>query len=241
MPTSSQYDAQGRLRHLLTLQDMPRDTLTRAARPRAALRRRPRRARRACRHRDLHPVLRAVDAHAPELPARGAAARRRRAGLRCVHLVDDQGETALDTLKNIEAMGVRGFVIRHKEDGALASLVAAANPGTTLLNAGDGRSAHPTQGLLDMLTLRQAKGTDFSTLKIAIIGDIKHSRVARSDLHAPRRRCTRPTCTSTRRCSRATPSRAAYPTRSGWSTGWTSRSSSTRCGKPRWSSASCTT
>lgn len=95
-----------------------------------------------------------------------------------------KGETALDTLKNIEAMGVRGFVIRHREDGAVAALAAHARPGTCLVNAGDGRSAHPTQGLLDMLTLRQAKGRDFSRLRVAMVGDIKHSRVARSDLQA---------------------------------------------------------
>ena len=95
-----------------------------------------------------------------------------------------KGETAVDTLKNLEAMGVRGFVVRHREDGAVAALAAAAEPGTALVNAGDGRSAHPTQGLLDMLTLRQAKGGDFARLKVAIVGDVKHSRVARSDLHA---------------------------------------------------------
>src|SRR5690606_770176 len=54
------------------------------------------------------------------------------------------------------------------------------------VNAGDGRAAHPTQGLLDMLTLRQAKGRDFSGLTVLICGDIRHSRVARSDLHALR-------------------------------------------------------
>ncbi len=97
-----------------------------------------------------------------------------------------KGETALDTLRNIEAMGVRGFVVRHREDGAVAALAAAAAPGTALVNAGDGRSHHPTQGLLDMLTLRQAKGTDFSGLKVLIVGDVKHSRVARSDLRALR-------------------------------------------------------
>ncbi|TKS55216.1 aspartate carbamoyltransferase catalytic subunit [Luteimonas yindakuii] len=97
-----------------------------------------------------------------------------------------KGETALDTLRNIEAMGVRGFVVRHAADGAVASLAAAAGAGTALVNAGDGRSAHPTQGLLDMLTLRQAKGRDFSALKVVIVGDIRHSRVARSDLHALR-------------------------------------------------------
>jgi aspartate carbamoyltransferase catalytic subunit len=97
-----------------------------------------------------------------------------------------KGETALDTMRNLEAMGVRGFVVRHHDDGAVAALAADARPGTALLNAGDGRSAHPTQGLLDMLTLRQAKGEDFGRLKVAIVGDVKHSRVARSDLHALR-------------------------------------------------------
>lgn len=97
-----------------------------------------------------------------------------------------KGETALDTMRNLEAMGVRGFVVRHHDDGAVAALAREARPGTALLNAGDGRSAHPTQGLLDMLTLRQARGDDFARLKVAIVGDVKHSRVARSDLHALR-------------------------------------------------------
>ena len=97
-----------------------------------------------------------------------------------------KGETDLDTFRTIEAMGVRGFVVRHKADGAVAALADAAKPGVAVLNAGDGRSAHPTQGLLDMLTLRQAKGRDFSGLKVLIVGDVKHSRVARSDLHALR-------------------------------------------------------
>ena len=97
-----------------------------------------------------------------------------------------KGETARDTMKNLEAMGVRGFIVRHHDDGAVAALAAAANPGTALINAGDGRSAHPTQGLLDMLTLRQAKGDDFARLKVLIVGDVKHSRVARSDLQALR-------------------------------------------------------
>lgn len=97
-----------------------------------------------------------------------------------------KGETDLDTFRNIQAMGVRGFVVRHKGDGAVAALAAAADAGTAVVNAGDGRSHHPTQGLLDMLTLRQAKGDDFSKLKVVIVGDLKHSRVARSDLHALR-------------------------------------------------------
>ncbi|MFP7722068.1 aspartate carbamoyltransferase catalytic subunit [Lysobacter sp. A3-1-A15] len=97
-----------------------------------------------------------------------------------------KGETAIDTLHTIEAMGVRGFIVRHKLDGAVAELAARAGADTRVVNAGDGRSAHPTQGLLDMLTLRQAKGADFSRLKVLMVGDVKHSRVARSDLQALR-------------------------------------------------------
>jgi aspartate carbamoyltransferase catalytic subunit len=97
-----------------------------------------------------------------------------------------KGESALDTLRNLEAMGVDAFVVRLAEDGAAAALAAGARPGTVLINGGDGRSNHPTQGLLDMLTLRQRKGADFSRLQVLIVGDVKHSRVARSDLHALR-------------------------------------------------------
>ena len=97
-----------------------------------------------------------------------------------------KGETDIDTLKNLEAMGVNSFVIRHSENGAVEKLAQAANPGTSIINAGDGHHQHPTQGLLDMLSIRQIKGNDFSKLKILIAGDIKHSRVARSDLNALR-------------------------------------------------------
>ena len=73
----------------------------------------------------------------------------------------------------------------------MTTLLTILTPGfadweTALLNAGDGRSAHPTQGLLDMLTLRQAKGMDFRELKVLIVGDVRHSRVARSELHSLR-------------------------------------------------------
>ncbi|CAN5651645.1 aspartate carbamoyltransferase catalytic subunit [soil metagenome] len=97
-----------------------------------------------------------------------------------------KGESAHDTLKTIEAMGVHGFVVRHAMDGAVGALAQAADAGTAVVNAGDGRQAHPTQGLLDMLTLRQARGADFSGLRVLIVGDVLHSRVARSDLHALR-------------------------------------------------------
>lgn len=186
MSTLSQFGADGRLRHLLTLDGLPREALV------ALLDR-------AQHFADGHDARDALAGSAictlffePSTRTRLSfqrAAQRLGADVLSFDAATSsttKGETARDTLKNIEAMGVRGFVIRHKQDGAVAALAAAAEPGTALINAGDGRSAHPTQGLLDMLTLRQAKGRDFSKLKVAIIGDIKHSRVARSDLHALR-------------------------------------------------------
>ena len=97
-----------------------------------------------------------------------------------------KGETELDTMRTLEAMGVDCFVVRHGDVGAVAELAAGARSETCFINAGDGRNAHPTQGLLDMLTLRQHKGPDFSQLKVLIVGDVLHSRVARSGLHALR-------------------------------------------------------
>ncbi|HXH00966.1 MAG TPA: aspartate carbamoyltransferase catalytic subunit [Xanthomonadaceae bacterium] len=97
-----------------------------------------------------------------------------------------KGESDLDTLRTIEAMGVQGFVVRHPREGAVAELASHAGPSTALINAGDGRHAHPTQALLDMLTLRQAKGADFSRLRVLIVGDVRHSRVARSAVQALR-------------------------------------------------------
>lgn len=97
-----------------------------------------------------------------------------------------KGETALDTMRNLEAMGVDCFVVRHADNGAVAALARGARAGTRFINAGDGHSAHPTQGLLDMQTLRRHKGPDFSRLKVLIVGDVRHSRVARSDIDALR-------------------------------------------------------
>lgn len=97
-----------------------------------------------------------------------------------------KGESDLDTLNTLAAMGVQAFAVRHARDGAVAELAVAAGPGRVVINAGDGRSNHPSQGLLDMLTLRQALGRDLSQRCVLICGDVLHSRVARSDLHALR-------------------------------------------------------
>lgn len=94
-----------------------------------------------------------------------------------------KGESLLDTLRNLEAMHVDMFVIRHSESGTAHFFARHAQPGVSIINAGDGQHAHPTQAMLDMFTIRQHKG-DFTPLKVAIIGDILHSRVARSQILA---------------------------------------------------------
>lgn len=90
-----------------------------------------------------------------------------------------KGETLLDTARNIEAMAPDILVIRHKSAGAADFL--AHHCSAAVVNAGDGAHEHPTQALLDALTMRQAKGT-IAGLRVAIIGDIEHSRVARSNI-----------------------------------------------------------
>ena len=92
-----------------------------------------------------------------------------------------KGETLLDTAKNLEAMGIDIVVVRHSAGGA--SRFLSKNMNACVINAGDGFCEHPTQGLLDVYTIRKIKGT-LEGLKIAIVGDIAHSRVARSDMWA---------------------------------------------------------
>ncbi|MFI0545688.1 MAG: aspartate carbamoyltransferase catalytic subunit [Brachymonas sp.] len=94
-----------------------------------------------------------------------------------------KGESLIDTIDNLSAMGADLFVMRHGESGAPYLIAQHVAPHVHVVNAGDGRHAHPTQGMLDMYTIRHYKG-DFSNLTVVIVGDILHSRVARSDIHA---------------------------------------------------------
>jgi aspartate carbamoyltransferase catalytic subunit len=94
-----------------------------------------------------------------------------------------KGESLLDTIANLSAMHADMFVVRHSESGAPYLIAQHCAPHVHVVNAGDGRHAHPTQGLLDMYTIRHYK-KDFTQLRVAIVGDIVHSRVARSDIHA---------------------------------------------------------
>ncbi len=95
-----------------------------------------------------------------------------------------KGESLLDTLRTIAAMRCDLFVVRHRDNGAPAAVAAALGDQVAIVNAGDGSHAHPTQGLLDAYTIRERFGADFSTLRVLIVGDVAHSRVARSDMHA---------------------------------------------------------
>lgn len=94
-----------------------------------------------------------------------------------------KGESLLDTIDNLVAMAADLFVVRHSQSGAAHLIARHVGNGVHVVNAGDGRHAHPTQGLLDMYTIRHFKG-DFTRLSVAIVGDVTHSRVARSDIHA---------------------------------------------------------
>ena len=94
-----------------------------------------------------------------------------------------KGESLLDTINNLSAMSADMFVVRHASSGAPYLIAEHVAPHVHVINAGDGRHAHPTQGLLDMYTIRHYK-KDFTNLRVAIVGDILHSRVARSDIHA---------------------------------------------------------
>ncbi|MBM4206834.1 MAG: aspartate carbamoyltransferase catalytic subunit [Gammaproteobacteria bacterium] len=94
-----------------------------------------------------------------------------------------KGESLLDTIRNLEAMYVDMFVVRHGISGAAHFIAEHVGPQVSVINAGDGQHAHPTQAMLDMFTIRRMK-KDFSPLKVAIVGDILHSRVARSNIQA---------------------------------------------------------
>ena len=94
-----------------------------------------------------------------------------------------KGETLLDTVDNLCAMHADMFVVRHSTSGAAHLIAKHVAPEIHVINAGDGRHAHPTQALLDMYTIRHYK-KEFHNLRVAIVGDILHSRVARSQIHA---------------------------------------------------------
>ncbi|MDO4251303.1 MAG: aspartate carbamoyltransferase catalytic subunit, partial [Moraxella sp.] len=96
----------------------------------------------------------------------------------------NKGESLRDTLWNLEAMTADAFVVRHGSSGAMQFMATQVCPNIAVINAGDGWHAHPTQAMLDMLTIYKEAPRPFEELSVAIVGDIKHSRVARSDIAA---------------------------------------------------------
>ena len=116
------------------------------------------------------------------------AAKRLSADVLNVNLITSstkKGESLLDTLRNLEAMQCDMFIVRHGDSGAAHFIASHVADHISVINGGDGQHSHPTQGMLDMFTIRRVKG-DFSKLRVVIIGDILHSRVARSDIAALR-------------------------------------------------------
>ena len=186
-PASSlQLDSQGHLRHLLTAEGLSKALLTKILDRAETFTKAP-----AKKHPLLHGktiVNLFFEASTRTRTTFELAAKRLSADVLNLDVAassTSKGETLLDTLATLQAMQVDMFVIRHPASGAAHFFAQHAAPGVSVLNAGDGRHAHPTQALLDVFTIRRHK-PDFSKLSVAIVGDILHSRVARSDLHALR-------------------------------------------------------
>ena len=178
-----QFDARGRLKHLLTLEGVGRQTLTNLLDRAESLRVIPGEAPR--RHTWLAGRTVANLFFEPSTRTRASfelAARRLGADVLNLDISASsavKGESLEDTLYTLEAMNVDVFVVRHKDEGVQALMARHAAPHVHVLNAGEAHLSHPTQGLLDVFTIRRHK-KDFTNLSVAIVGDIKHSRVARS-------------------------------------------------------------
>lgn len=190
MTNHLQLDAQGRLRHLLTLEGLSSDLILQIldkAQALADATSGPEKKLDLLRGRTVVNLF--FEASTRTRTTFELAAKRLSAdvlNLQVQASSTSKGETLLDTLKTMEAMQADMFVIRHEASGAAHFFAEHAAPGVAILNAGDGRHAHPTQGLLDLYTIRANKGERFDRLSVAIVGDVLHSRVARSDIHGLR-------------------------------------------------------
>jgi aspartate carbamoyltransferase catalytic subunit len=193
---SSQLDAHGRLRHLLTIEGLSREMLLKILDRARSFARAPEK-----KHRTLHGrtvVNLFYEASTRTRTTFELAAKRLSADVINLDVSassTSKGETLLDTLATLQAMQVDMFVVRHAASGAAHFFARHAGTGVSVLNAGDGRHAHPTQALLDLYTIREQLPKlgkkDFAALSVAIVGDILHSRVARSGLHGLRAMGTR--------------------------------------------------
>jgi aspartate carbamoyltransferase catalytic subunit len=182
-----QLDDQGRLRHFLSVEGLPRTTLTEILDTAESL------ASAASQNVKKVPLLRGKTIvnlfFEPSTRTRTTfelAAKRLSADSLNMNISassTSKGESLLDMLHNLEAMQCDMFVVRHAESGAAHFIARNVGDSIAVVNAGDGRHAHPTQAMLDMFTIRRHKG-EFHNLRVAIVGDVGHSRVARSQIHA---------------------------------------------------------
>ena len=181
-----QLNAGGQLQHLLTIEGLPRDILTHILDTAASFI--------GVTEREVKklPLLRGKSVFnlffEPSTRTRTTfeiAAKRLSADVINLNIAvssSTKGETLLDTVDNLCAMHADMFVVRHSSSGAAHLIASHVAPHVHVINAGDGRHAHPTQGLLDLFTIRHYK-KDFRGLTVAIVGDVLHSRVARSLIH----------------------------------------------------------
>ena len=183
-----QIDDRGRLRHLITLDGLGRDRLTDLLDRAAALRAQIRGGTGAPTLLAGRTVVNLFFEPSTRTRTSFELATRRLGGIAVNFDIGSsstsKGETLEDTLATLEAMDADAFVVRHKENGTPARLAVHAHT-AAILNAGDGNNAHPTQGLLDLLTIRDRHGR-IDGLTVTICGDIRHSRVARSEIHGLR-------------------------------------------------------
>ncbi len=184
---SLQHDSEGRLRHLLTIEGLKRqqivDILDTAE---SFISVGDRQVRKVPLLRGKTVVNLFFEASTRTLTTFELAAKRLSADVLKINInasATVKGESLLDMLHNLEAMQCDMFVVRHGDSGAAHLIARHVAPHVSVINAGDGSHAHPTQALLDMFTIRRQKG-EFAPLTVAIVGDIKHSRVARSQIHA---------------------------------------------------------
>ena len=182
-----QLDAQGRLRHLLTIEGLKRQQIVDildTAESFIGVGDQPVRKIPLLRGKTVVNLF--FEASTRTLTTFELAAKRLSADVLKININTSatvKGESLLDMLRNLEAMHCDMFVVRHGDSGAAHLIAQHVAPHISVVNAGDGRHAHPTQALLDMFTIRQQKG-EFAPLTVAIVGDILHSRVARSQIHA---------------------------------------------------------
>jgi aspartate carbamoyltransferase catalytic subunit len=186
MHRNPQLDAKGGLQHLLSIEELPREVIERILDTAESFA--------GVTERDIKkvPLLRGKSVFnlffEPSTRTRTTfeiAAKRLSADVINLNIAvssQSKGESLLDTVANLSAMQADIFIVRHASSGAPYLIARHVKPHEHVINAGDGRHAHPTQGLLDLFTIRHYK-RDFTRLTVAIVGDVLHSRVARSLIH----------------------------------------------------------